>query len=100
MSCICLTLFYIVEAVVILDNINPEPKVVRSHPVKSKFTSLECPHARPDVSHLISSLRELALSSLTLYLLPFRDDYKIVSSTATHLEMKIEYFKETRITLN
>ena len=93
-------MLYIEEAVFRLENINPEPKLVRSHPVKSKFTSLECPHARPDVSHPISTSREIALSSLTFYLLLFREDYKIVSSIATHLEMIIEYFEETKITLN
>ena len=93
-------MLYAVEAVVNLDNINPEPKLVRSHPVKSKFTSLECPHARPDVSHPISTSREIALSSLTLYLLLFRDDYRIVSSIVTHLEMIIECFEETKINLN
>ena len=85
-----------------LGHTNLEAKLVRSHPVRNKFTSLECPHARPDVSFPTKKRREIALSSLTLSLpfYIFRDDCKIVSSIATRLEMKMELFKEIKITLN
>ena len=63
-------MLYIEEAVFRLENINPEPKLVRSQPVRNKFISLKCPRARPDVSCPTYRSREIALSNLTLSL-PF-----------------------------